>query len=443
MTKRMHEIRDPVHVFVRLDSQERKVLDCWPLQRLRHIHQLSLTYLLYPGATHSRFEHSLGVMELATSIFDTVTSEGALSDCVAARLPELTDSAERLYWRRALRMAALCHDVGHLPFSHAAEEDLLPDEWDHERLTATIIRSNDMATVWDTLTPPLRPDDIVKLALGPGKAKDDSGNALAFTPAEEVLAEIIVGDAFGADRIDYLLRDSLHAGVAYGRFDHFRLVDTLRILPTPPAGEGDEPGEPALGIEEGGLQSAEALLLARYMVYSQVYYHPVRRIYDIHLKDFLRAWLPGGSFPTEVPQHLAMTDNEVLSELRKAALCNQAPGHEPARRIIRHDHFRRVYSRNPRHVEMNPQAGLAVFEAVKYEFGADRVRHDTYKQKKSVIDFPVLCDGNVASSVSVSEVLQNMPIVAVDFVFVDPTVRRQVKEWLDSNLKDIVASKEE
>jgi len=102
-----------------------------------------------------------------------------------------------------------------------------------------------------------------------------------------------------------------------------------------------------------------------------------------------------------------------------------------------------VYSRNPRHVEMNPQAGLAVFEAVKYEFGADRVRHDTYKQKKSVIDFPVLCDGNVASSVSVSEVLQNMPIVAVDFVFVDPTVRRQVKEWLDSNLKDIVASKEE
>lgn len=65
------------------------------------------------------------------------------------------------------------------------------------------------------------------------------------------------------------------------------------------------------------------------------------------------------------------------------------------------------------------------------------------EQKKSVIDFPVLCDGNVASSVSVSEVLQNMPIVAVDFVFVDPTVRRQVKEWLDSNLKDIVASKEE
>lgn len=74
MAKTSHEIRDPIHVFIRLDSQERKVLDSRPFQRLRYIHQLALTYLLYPGATHRRFEHSLGVMELASRVFDIVTT---------------------------------------------------------------------------------------------------------------------------------------------------------------------------------------------------------------------------------------------------------------------------------------------------------------------------------------------------------------------------------
>lgn len=73
MAKHFHEIRDPVHVFIRLDSDERKVLDSRPFQRLRYIHQLGLTYLIYPGATHRRFEHSLGVMELAGKVYDIVT----------------------------------------------------------------------------------------------------------------------------------------------------------------------------------------------------------------------------------------------------------------------------------------------------------------------------------------------------------------------------------
>lgn len=71
--KEYHEIRDPLHVFIRLDSDERKVLDSYPFQRLRYIHQLALSYLVYPGATHRRFEHSLGVMELAGRVFDVVT----------------------------------------------------------------------------------------------------------------------------------------------------------------------------------------------------------------------------------------------------------------------------------------------------------------------------------------------------------------------------------
>ena len=89
VAKHIHEIKDPVHTFVRLDSNGRDVLDSRPFQRLRHIHQLASTYLVYPGATHKRFEHSLGVMELASRVFDTVTNHANVTDGVRDRLRQL------------------------------------------------------------------------------------------------------------------------------------------------------------------------------------------------------------------------------------------------------------------------------------------------------------------------------------------------------------------
>jgi HD superfamily phosphohydrolase len=247
MAKNIHEIRDPIHVFIKLDSTERKVLDSRPFQRLRYIHQLATTYLIYPGATHSRFEHSLGVMELASRVFDVVTDDENIIDPIPALLPEIRNKDKKMYWRRVLRMAALCHDIGHLPFSHAAEKELLPPGWNHEQFTRMLIRSNEMESIWGKLTPPLRSEDIVKLAVGPKGASD-----INFTDWETILSEIIVGDSFGVDRMDYLLRDSYHTGVAYGKFDHHRLIDTLRILPSPSFSrknnDRDESIEPGLGV---------------------------------------------------------------------------------------------------------------------------------------------------------------------------------------------------
>ena len=149
MVKRIHEIRDPIYNFIRMDSAERKVLDSRPFQRLRHIHQLALTYLVYPGATHRRFEHSLGVMELAGRVYDIVTNPNNIHKSVGD-IVQLNEY-DLIYWRRVIRMAALCHDVGHLPFSHAAEKDLLPEGWDHERLTLEIICSKEMKSIWDSI----------------------------------------------------------------------------------------------------------------------------------------------------------------------------------------------------------------------------------------------------------------------------------------------------
>src|SRR6476659_4559012 len=104
MSKHLHEIRDPIHVFVRLDSDERAILDSRPFQRLRHIHQLALTYLLYPAATHKRFEHSLGVMELAGRVFDVVTNLANVSGEIRSTLSEISQPNQLQYWRRVLRM---------------------------------------------------------------------------------------------------------------------------------------------------------------------------------------------------------------------------------------------------------------------------------------------------------------------------------------------------
>ena len=109
MSKHVHEIRDPIHVFVRLDSDERAVLDSRPFQRLRHIHQLALTYMVYPAATHRRFEHSLGVMELAGRVFDVVTNPANVSDAIRGILPEIAQP------NAAPVLAAGAADGGALP----------------------------------------------------------------------------------------------------------------------------------------------------------------------------------------------------------------------------------------------------------------------------------------------------------------------------------------
>jgi HD superfamily phosphohydrolase len=237
-------------------------------------------------------------MHLAGLVFDAVTAPANVHHEVKPYMP---GDHQLEYWRRVVRLAALCHDVGHLPFSHAAEEELLPKGWNHERLTYELVMSAKMLDILMNSVPPIKPEHVAKIAVGLKK----------LNIWETLLSEIIVGDAFGVDRIDYLLRDAYHAGVAYGRFDHHRLLLTLRILPRT---EIDEK-EPWLGVEAGGLEAAEAMSLARYFMFKQVYFHHVRRAYDIHLKDFLKDWLEGSYFPTAINQHLEMTDNEVAAAM--------------------------------------------------------------------------------------------------------------------------------
>lgn len=434
-------------------------MDSAPFQRLRHIHQLALTSQVYPGATHRRFEHSLGVMELASRIFDVVCDPTNLSDAGRAVVPD--DPDELGYWRRTLRAAALFHDVGHLPFSHAAEH-LLPSGFgNHEQFSFEHILSDEMAQVWTGTTPPLRPEDVAMIAVKPddvpavGNLRSDAARGTWI----DILREIITHNAFGADRMDYLLRDSLHAGVAYGRFDHFRLIDTLRILPPPEQGaseaeSGEASAEPHLGITRGGLQAAEALLLARYSMFTQVYYHRVRRVYDVHLGDFLGHWLPNGTFEPELSSHLQLTDNEVLSAVASSARSRGRDGKTRRRRELalrlcdRSCAYKLLYERTAEDVRLNADAAAVIAKAAQSQFGDEGIRFDPGGKDTAREVFPVLERGGyVEASTGLSEVLRNVPASRYEYVFVHPSRKRDAETWLRANkralLEDALARPEE
>lgn len=436
MASRVHEFRDPIHGFIKLDSEERKLVNSRPFQRLRHIHQLALTYLVYPSATHKRFEHSLGVMDLAGRIYDVVTDpENIRHDSVRDLVPRRSEH-EWTYWRRVVRAAALCHDVGHLPFSHAAEKELLPDGIRHEDLSRDLILSDLLSGEFKDLK--INAEDVAKTAVGPKYFRRRLGQEqYQFSTWESVLYEIIGGDVFGADRMDYLLRDAYHAGVAYGRFDHLRLIETLRILPR----EDQESSEPAMGITIGGLQAAESLLWARYFMYTQLYFHPVRRIYDMHLTEFLGQALPGGKYATDLDSHLRTTDNEMLAMLAEAATDPSKRGHDPAARIVNRSHFRLLYESTPGDLQQNLKAPQLIFEAAGKEFGWEFVRYNPYSSDADSEDFPVYQrDGTIASSVQLSTTFAQPPRFAVEYVFVAPEIKEKAKAWLDNSKGQILSS---
>ncbi len=148
MKKNLNEIRDPIHNFIHVDRDELLLIDSRPFQRLRHIHQLALTYFVYPGASHKRFEHSLGVMELAGRGFDAITARDNVDEQTRELFPRITEASYLQYWRKVLRIAALCHDLGHLPFSHAAEKELFPPGFTHETMTRKIIESHELERIF-------------------------------------------------------------------------------------------------------------------------------------------------------------------------------------------------------------------------------------------------------------------------------------------------------
>ncbi len=257
-----------------------------------------------------------------------------------------------------------------------------------------------------------------------------------FSDWEILLSEIISSDALGADRMDYLLRDSHHVGVAYGKFDHYRLVESMRVLPS-----GQLSDEPTLGIVSGGIHSSEALLLARYFMFMQVYYHPVRAAYDLHLEDFLREWLPNGRFPVVTEEMQRLNDSRVHEAIVEAAADSNAKGHNHASRIIHRQHYKMVYSPTLSDREATSDPLTVISEACERQYGSEKVRARSYPPSQAQTDFPVLSpDRSVESSHALSDPLRNIPIVDVGFILIDPDVADKARQWIRSEKNSILNS---
>lgn len=348
-THRTYEVRCPVHGFVSLNDWERAIIDERPFQRLRRIRQLAWTDQVFPGASHSRFEHSLGVMHTATRLYDAVwsNSKSILESELGYK------EAGTLRDRQIIRLAALLHDVGHGPFSHAAE-DLMPfsksgSQYRHEHYSASIVRhllkdvieNHPLNNNFD-----IKADDVASLLEGSQAAK------------HRLFWRDLIDGQMDADRMDYLLRDSYHAGVRYGVFDLGRLITTVCVVP--PADDI----APRLGIREGGWHSAESLVLARYLMFTQVYFHKTRVAYDIHLQGTLQGLLPDGVFPT--PEVDSLEDYLAWDDWRVLGLLASGKGGEHGMRLAQRRHYRQVFST----LEIATRAEIAKLDAIRRELGS-------------------------------------------------------------------------
>lgn len=279
----MLSIRDPVHGFIRADPLESALVDSRPMQRLRSIQQLGVMSLVFPGAVHSRFSHALGAMELAGQAFD------ALRVHAPAELAAGLGPRER----RLVRAAALLHDLGHAPYSHSAEE-LFEDGIDHEQMTRRLLASDELTAIFERHGDALTARDVAALLAG-----EPDGPPLLYQ---------IVSGELDVDKMDYLLRDSLFCGVRYGSFDLPRLLDTMRPVADP------ESGEWGIGVDEGGVHAVEALVLARYYMFTQVYFNVTAKAMELHLSEWMRR--NGRRWSADPERFLAEDDISVLGELR-------------------------------------------------------------------------------------------------------------------------------
>jgi HD superfamily phosphohydrolase len=291
-------VHDPVHGSIRVSGLNMRLLDSAELQRLAQIKQLGLANLVFPGANHTRLEHSLGACHIA--------------DRLAAELDLEEDDRTRL------TAAAILHDVGHGPFSHTLEGAVFAElGFDHVEHSRRIIRGEQDALPdgeREEMSSPtavhalveaegIDPAEVASLLEG-GKGPTifdfapDGNRSEGLDPSTRHLRQMING-VIDVDQIDYLMRDSHYTGVAHGVIDVDRLLQTLVLAN----------GE--LAVKRGGVSALEGMLVARGLMYSSVYFHKTARIAELMLARAVER----NADPELMRRVMSLTDGELMADL--------------------------------------------------------------------------------------------------------------------------------
>ena len=307
----MISIHDPIHGTIEVTPDEIKLIDSRPFQRLRHIKQLGFAELAFPGATHSRYAHSMGAMAMATRMIDRLLGELDLEE------------AERRRLRQTVRLAVLFHDLGHPPMSHVSERVMPPvgelglEGWvddptrqaSHEDYTVKLLVDSELTGLieerfgGDGVTPAR----IAALVMGRTPPGDDGAFVVSGRDMLPMLSQVVSSE-LDADRMDYLRRDAYYCGVGYGNFDHVWLTNNLR----PAEWEGRQ----VMALQHKGVWAFENFLLARYHMFLAVYYHHTGNCFDHLLTRFYES----GEYvlPADSESYLETDDVHLISAMRRS-----------------------------------------------------------------------------------------------------------------------------
>lgn len=265
------ELRDPIHGFIPIYGQELKIIQSPVFQRLRRVKQLSFCYFIYHGAEHSRFGHAIGVMHLVDKALTKINENSEKYNS----LIKISNDDIKL-----ARLAALLHDVGHYPFSHALDKtNLIPEN--HEKYSIALVKNHFGTFIEKEGIDPAQVTNLIE-----GKSNP-----------EKPFLTTLINSQIDTDKFDYLLRDSYYTGVKYGVYDLDRLLDSLFVT---------ENGE--LVILDKGFFAAEQFVLARYLMFGQVYIHKTKRCFEGLVKKALEFLASKGKFEYPRTKDLSNAD---------------------------------------------------------------------------------------------------------------------------------------
>jgi HD superfamily phosphohydrolase len=368
-------LRDAVWGDIALGPRELAAIDTSDFQRLRRVKQLGLTDLVFPGARHSRFEHSIGVFHLAGLVFRRLRS-----------LPETPRPADAD--ERAFLAASLLHDVGHYPFSHAIEELEVDQVRRHTDIARDLITTGDLADVltrdWD-----VEPKLVAMLVAGPGPGDEP--------PTEmQGLLRSVLDSGLDVDKLDYLVRDARGANVPYGVVDVQRLIGSLGVW-------RDADGRVALAVEGKGVSALQSLVFAKHLMFATVYWHHACRAALVMLLRAVQEALRAGSIG---PEAIERSDDEALLSMLTAA---EVPGLSAS--LARRLRNRRLYKRGLEvHIDddafdrleplwFHPTQRAVLEDGWAASMGAESgsVLLDIPEPRRIAVGLPVILEGGEAS----------------------------------------------
>ncbi len=339
------EIKDPVHGYVYITEVEKEIIDSYPVQRLRRLRQLAGAEYVYPGANHTRFEHSVGVMYLAGKVTEN------------PNISRLLDNEEV----ELLRLAALLHDVGHGPFSHIFEHLLVKELGKtHEDMTVWIVQNSELKDLLNKIG--YDPEVVGKLAVG-----------VLHKSGKSFLDQIITS-SIDVDKLDFVVRDTYHTGAEYGYIDVFRLIHTLDVL-------GED-----LAVDLGALSALESFLIARMESFKSIYFHRVGRAAQIMLATAMEKAnedLGLTSFKTP-EEYLAMDDYTVWSMLKNCEKSGGVIENLERRRMLKCAYERTFYEKD------TMVSNIFSREAYRKQLQADIAKEADVPTEAVIIDVPTV-----------------------------------------------------